>query len=296
MQAFAKVVIVGVGLIGGSLALALRRAGLAEHIVGIDRDADALDDALQLGLIDSVAASAASAYADADLIVMATPVAQAAAVLEAAAAHMGVSTLVTDVGSTKADVVAAARAALGARIAQFVPGHPIAGREIHGPRAAMVDLFDGKRVILTPLEENSNENVDRVRNAWQRSGAQVSSMDVDQHDRVLASVSHLPHLLAYALVAQIIDGPHAQLKLDLAGAGFRDFTRIAASSPEMWRDIVMANREMLLVELDDYCAMLDALRSMIAAGDGDGLLDVFARASRTRLAWTGSATTPSQTM
>ncbi len=291
MQVFAKVVIVGVGLIGGSFALALRRAGLADHIVGLDRDVDSLAEALRLGLVDATAAAAPGAFDGADLIVLATPVAQASEVFAMLAAEIHAFAIITDVGSTKRDVVAAARTALGARVGQFVPGHPIAGREIHGPRAASVDLFDGKRTILTPLAENPAAVLERVRGVWQQCGAHVTTMDVEQHDVVLASVSHLPHLLAYALVAQIIDGPHAQLKLDLAGAGFRDFTRIAASSPEMWRDITLANRESLLAELDGYRDMLATLRGMIANNDADGLHRIFARASLARQAWANAQTT-----
>lgn len=282
---FDKVVIVGAGLVGGSFALALRRAGIVGRLVGVDRDSEALADALRLGLVDVIAHEHGPACENADLVLLAAPVAQTAAVLSAVLPFIRDSTILTDVGSTKGDVVDAARHVLGTRIGQFVPGHPIAGRETHGPCAASVDLFDGKRVILTPLSENAQATVARVRAAWQHCGARVTTMDVAQHDRILASVSHLPHVLAYALVAQIVDGPDSDLKLELAGAGFRDFTRIAASSPEMWRDIVLANRDVLLDELDRYREVLDALRAMIEASDGAGIEAVFERASRTRQAW-----------
>lgn len=282
---FRTVVILGVGLIGGSFALALRRAGKVEHIVGVDRDPATAQRALQLGVIDSIANDAGDAVADADLIVLALPVAQTLTVLTQIAARLDDAVVITDVGSTKSDVVTAARRALGARFGQFVPGHPIAGREIHGPDAALASLYDGRNVILTPLPETQGTALQQVHDAWLACGAHVITMDVVRHDGVLAAVSHLPHLLSYALVAHIVDSDDAELKLDLAGAGFRDFTRIAASSPEMWRDIVLANREALLADLDAYSAVVAELRSSIAVGDAAAIQSLFAKASRTRLAW-----------
>lgn len=280
-----KLVVVGVGLIGGSFARALRRAGAVGTIVGVDRNEVALARALELGIVDRTARDPADEVADADLVLLAAPVAQTPAILASIAARLGPDTVVTDAGSTKGDVVAAAQATLGARIARFVPAHPIAGREVHGPDAALADLYDGRHVIVTPLAGHDADAVERVRAAWRSAGARVLEMDVARHDSVLASVSHLPHVLAYALVAQIVDGVDAELKLALAGAGFRDFTRIAASSPEMWRDIVLANREALLGEIDRYAAVVADLRARIADGDGAGIEAVFDKASRTRLAW-----------
>ena len=193
---------------------------------------------------------------------LAVPVARSGDVFAALAPHLGAHAIVTDVGSTKASVIAVAREALGDAVARFVPGHPIAGRAVHGPDAAQADLFRDRRVLLTPLPENDDAVVARVEAAWRACGARVERIDVATHDAVLSAVSHLPHLLAYALVAQIADAPDAELKFSLSGGGFRDFTRIAASSPEMWRDVALANRDALLRDLDDYRAGLDRLRNV----------------------------------
>ena len=280
---FARVAIVGGGLIGGSFALALRAAGAAGEIVVFDRDATSAARALTLGIADRIATSIDAAVRGADLVVLAVPVARTADVLAALAPHLDGHAIVTDVGSTKASVIAAARAMLGDAIARFVPGHPIAGRAVHGPDAAQVDLFHGKRVLLTPLPENDEAIVARIEATWRACGARVDRIDATTHDAVLSSVSHLPHLLAYALVAQIADAPDADLKFSLSGGGFRDFTRIAASSPEMWRDVTLANREALLGDLDAYRAGLDRLRAAVAASDGETLEALFTRASAARI-------------
>jgi prephenate dehydrogenase len=192
---------------------------------------------------------------------------------------------VTDAGSTKCDVVASARAVLGARVSQFVPGHPIAGSESNGPDAAQAALFRGKKAVLTPLEENPPAAVQRVAFCWRACGAVVHTLSPDEHDRVFAAVSHLPHLLAYALVDDIAAKPHADLLFQYAASGFRDFTRIAGSSPEMWRDISLANRAALLTELDAYLAQLTTLRAHLAAADGEALASVYANAQRARREW-----------
>lgn len=281
-----RIALFGTGLIGGSFALALRRRHPAVRVVGCDRDLEAARRAFELGFIDTIAGSVADAVRDADLVFLAVPVAQMPDLLAAmAAAPLADGVVITDAGSTKGDVVDAARRALGARVADFVPGHPIAGREVHGPDAALASLYEGRDVILTPLAENRPEAVACVHAAWSDCGAHVTTMPVGQHDRVLAAVSHLPHMLSYALVAQIVDSADAALKLGLAGAGFRDFTRIAASSPEMWRDIALANRTALLTELDDYIALVGDLRCAIDARDGDALQALFDKASRARQAW-----------
>lgn len=282
---FHTIALFGTGLIGGSFALALRRRHPATRVVGFDRNLDAARRALELGFIDTMAADVAEAVREADLVFLAVPVAQVPDLLAGIVGGLRDDALITDAGSTKGDVVAAAREVLGARIDRFVPGHPIAGREVHGPDAALATLYDGRDVILTPLAENAPEAVERVQGLWTDCGARVTTMPVAQHDRVLAAVSHLPHMLSYALVAQIVDSADAALKLGLAGAGFRDFTRIAASSPEMWRDVALANREALLAELDGYVALVANLRASIAAGDGAALEALFDKASRTRLAW-----------
>ncbi|MGF6369584.1 prephenate dehydrogenase [Paraburkholderia sp. RAU6.4a] len=290
---FNKLVIFGVGLIGGSLARALRErgeAGGARTVVGVGRTSASSERALALGVIDGSAAliddaALRDALAGADFVLLAAPVAQTQPLLERIALHLDANTIVTDAGSTKSDVVAAARAALGARIGQFVPGHPIAGRESSGVDAALPDLYVNRNVVLCPLPENAPEAVERVAAMWRATGALVRDMTPQQHDRVFASVSHLPHVLSFALVEQILSSPDAALKFSFAAGGFRDFTRIAASSPEMWRDVCVANRAALLDELDAYTAVLARLRTAIEAGDGAALEAVFARSRVARSQW-----------
>ncbi|PTN48486.1 prephenate dehydrogenase/arogenate dehydrogenase family protein, partial [Achromobacter xylosoxidans] len=259
--------VVGVGLIGGSFAAALRRAGQVGRVLGVGRNAQSLARAVELGLIDE-AASAEDAATCADLILLATPVGGLGDVLSRMRAHLRPDTVLTDGGSTKAEVVEAARAALGDRIAQFVPGHPIAGAERTGPEAADADLYRKRTVILTPLAENGAASLELVRRAWQACGADVIDMDADAHDRVLASVSHLPHLLSAVYMEQVAEATDASTRLALAGSGFRDFTRIAAGSPEMWRDIFLSNRDAMLAELADVRTVLDRAERAIADGDG----------------------------
>lgn len=280
-----KIAIFGVGLIGGSFALALKQAGAVNEVVGVGRTRATLERARELGIIDTASTSVEQALSGADLVLIAAPVAQTEAILSAIAPHLGANTVVTDAGSTKSDVEAAARRALGNKIHQFVPGHPIAGRESNGPDAAIADLYIGKKVVLTPLPENSAADVERVENAWRRCGAIIHRLRAEEHDQVFASVSHLPHFLAYALVDDIANKPHADLLFQYAASGFRDFTRIAGSSPEMWRDISLANQVALLGELDAYLAQLTQMRAMLAAGDGAALEKVFANAQRARRAW-----------
>lgn len=280
-----KIVIFGVGLIGGSFALALKHAGATDVVVGVGRTAATLTRARELGIIDVASTSVAEALAGADLVLIAAPVAQTGAILAAIEPHLQPGTVVTDAGSTKADVVQAARAALGAKIGQFVPGHPIAGRETNGPDAALVDLYVGKKVVLAPLPENSAESIERVEAAWRSCGAIIHRLTAEKHDSVFAAVSHLPHLLAYALVDDLARKPHAELLFQYAASGFRDFTRIAGSSPEMWRDISLANQPALLAELDSYLAQLNALRNALARGDGAQLEAVYTNGQRARLNW-----------
>jgi prephenate dehydrogenase len=282
---FDRVVIIGVGLIGGSFALALKQAGMARHIVGLGRSPEALARALDLGIVDEVCTTPAAAMRGADLVLLAAPVAQTGTILASLLPHLEAHTVVTDAGSTKSDVVAAARAAFGARIKQFVPGHPIAGSEANGPDAARVNLYRGKKVVLTALPENSDADVAKVAAAWQACGAIIHRLTPQEHDTVFAAVSHLPHLLAFALVDDIAARPHADLLFQYAASGFRDFTRIAGSSPEMWRDISLANRDALLKELDAYLAQLTGVRAMLAAGDGAALESMYANAQRARSAW-----------
>ncbi|GAB3436631.1 prephenate dehydrogenase/arogenate dehydrogenase family protein [Massilia solisilvae] len=282
---FDKIVIVGVGLIGGSFALALKQAGAVRTVVGMGRSPGVLARAKELGIIDAVAQSAQAAMQGADLVLIAAPVAQTGPILATLLPWLEPHTIITDAGSTKSDVVAAARAVLGERIAQFVPGHPIAGRESNGPDAALAGLYRGKKTVITALPENQAASVERVAQAWRLCGAIIHRLAPEEHDKVFAAVSHLPHLLAYALVDDIAAKPHADLLFQYAASGFRDFTRIAGSSPEMWRDISMANRDALLVELDAYLAQLTKLRAMLAASDAAALEGVYANAQRARRNW-----------
>jgi prephenate dehydrogenase len=278
---FARVAVIGVGLIGGSFALALKAARLAGHVVGIGRGAANLKLALEQGIIDSIGADAAGA----DLVLVAAPVAQYPALFAALAPLLEPGALVTDAGSTKRDVIDAARGALGAKLAQFVPAHPIAGAERSGAAASSAELFRGRRVVLTPLAENPAGAVRAIEEVWQACGARVTRMEAAEHDAVLAAVSHLPHLLAYALVHEVAARDNSAQLFGFAAGGFRDFTRIASSHPEMWRDICVANRDRLLEELDRYLAKLQALRPLVAAGDGAALQKLFEEARAARNRW-----------
>jgi len=282
---FGKVVVFGVGLIGGSFALGLKAAGQVEEVVGFGRSLSSLTQALDLGVIDRVGANVGQEVSDADLVLIATPVSQMPEIMARIAPYLGPETLVTDGGSTKADVAAAAYAAFGERVGQFVPAHPIAGTENSGPAAARADLYREKKVVLTPLPENPVINVARVRSAWEWCGAVIHELTPAEHDRVFAAVSHLPHLLSFALVHDLALRDNRDLFFSFAASGFRDFTRIAASHPEMWRDICLANRVALLEELDRYRAQLDELRDALQRGDGAQLEATFDVARAARRAW-----------
>ncbi len=287
-----KLVVCGVGLIGGSFALAIKSAlagrRACPHVVGMGRTRAPLEQALALGVIDEIGADWPSALAGADLVLLGMPVGQMEPVMRAIAPHLEPNTLVTDGGSTKGDVVAAARAGFGAKIGQFVPGHPIAGAEKSGVAAARADLYVDRRVVLTPLPENRAEDVAAVRRVWEICGAKVSLLAAAEHDRVFAAVSHLPHLLAFALVHELAGRSNADQLFGFAAGGFRDFTRIASSHPEMWRDICLANRAALLSELDAYMAELLRARVLLAAADSAGLEKMFATARARRDAWLDS--------
>jgi prephenate dehydrogenase len=278
-------VVTGVGLIGGSFALALKRAGAVGRIIGVGRGRANLEEALKLGLVDAIAEDPGAAYAQADFIFVATPVGQMARVFAQIAPVLKAGAVVTDGGSTKSDVVALARAAFGAKLAQFVPAHPIAGAELNGASAARVGLYQGKKLIVAALPETSPSAIARVEAAWRACGAQIHAMTPELHDATFAAVSHLPHVLAFALVDEIARKPRADHLFQFAGSGFRDFTRIAGGSPEMWRDIALANRAALLTEVDDYLERLTEVRAMLAAGDGVALDAVFANARNARAAW-----------
>jgi prephenate dehydrogenase len=281
-----KLAVIGVGLIGGSFALALKQAGKVSHVVGAGRSRANLDTARERGILDSVAPDAAAAARDADVVLISTPVAQFEAVLSQLRNCKG---LITDAGSTKRDVVAAARAALGSGIAQFIPGHPVAGAELSGAAAASAELFRNRRVILTPQPENSAQAVAKVEALWQACGARVTRLAAEEHDAVLAAVSHLPHLLAFGLVHDIAKRANAEQLFSYAAGGFRDFTRIASSHPEMWRDICVANRDRLLRELDSFSAEMNHVRKLLEAGDGAALEALFAGAREARNRWLKSS-------
>ena len=282
---FERVAVVGVGLIGGSFALALRQARACGHVVGVGRSRKNLELALERGIIDSIATDAAAAARDADLVLVSTPVGQFADVFRQVSSGMGSKTLITDGGSTKRDVIAAARKALGKKIAQFVPAHPVAGAERSGAAAADPNLFRNRKVVLTPLAENGEDAVSKVEKAWSTCGARVSRMNAGEHDAVLATVSHLPHVLAYALVHEVAGRPNSEQLFSFAAGGFRDFTRIASSHPEMWRDICVANKDQLLQELGRYGAELEKLRGMLEAQDAAALEKLFADARAARERW-----------
>jgi len=280
-----RLAIIGVGLIGGSLAAALREAGAVETVIGVGRSQATLDEAIRLGLIDHGFTDAATGVRAADVVVLAMPVGQTARMLAAISSSVGPATIVTDAGSTKSDVVTAARENFAPHIARFVPAHPIAGDEKSGPGAARPDLYRGRNVVTTPLAETDPLAVERVEAMWRAAGAVIHRMTPQQHDDVFATVSHLPHLLAFALVAQVARDPDHERLFSYAASGFRDFTRIAGSHPEMWRDIALANHEALLNRLDGYTGQLARLRAALVAGDGEALQQTFALARQALTEW-----------
>ena len=282
MRKLKSMAVVGVGLIGGSFALAARRAGAVANVVGYDRDPSALQRAIELGVIDTAAESVTDCARGAELVMVAVPVRALGPVLHDLGMALAPDAVITDAGSTKAEITKLAKEELRDLYERFVPGHPIAGRETSGVDSATAELFRGARVVLTPEPETSAAAVALVRGIWEAAGARVAAMDAQMHDRVFAAVSHLPHILSFALVSEIASREDAAELLDFAAGGFRDFTRIAASSPEMWRDIALQNREALLAEMDRYGARLAVFRDLIARGDGPGLqrLMTEARAAR----------------
>lgn len=285
MKPINKLVIIGVGLIGGSFALALKKAGLVRQVVGVGRTMKNLDAALKLGVIDVISRDAAVAVRDADMVLIGTPVGQMPAVMQMIAPHLGANTIVTDGGSTKQDVIAAARKAFGARFKNFVPAHPMAGTEHSGAAAAFAELYRGRRVILVPQRETSRAAVARVRAAWQACGAQVVKLQAREHDEILAAVSHLPHVVAFALMGGLAKRKDAKRVLGFSAGGLRDTVRISGSSPEMWRDIFLANRVQLLAAVDGYLKEINDLRARLAAGDGAAMETAFKRARDARERW-----------
>lgn len=285
MRSIGKLVIIGVGLIGGSFALAMKRAGLVRQVVGVGRSLDNLNRAIELGVIDAASQDPAQAVAGADLVMVATPVGQMGRVFDAIAPVLPAQAIVTDAGSTKGDVAQLMRAHLPEHLAYCVPAHPIAGSDRSGAAAAQYGLFEQRRVVLTPLDATLPEAAEAVGQWWQASGARVFSMRADEHDAVFASVSHLPHLLAFAYVEMVANKTDAARCFDFAATGFKDFTRIAGSHPEMWRDISLANRDALLADLRAYQAGLAQLTQWVEAGDGAALEQMFQHAREARVQW-----------
>lgn len=277
-------VVIGVGLIGGSFAAALKKASKVDRVTGLGRSRGNLEQALRLGLIDEIGADSSSVR-NADFVLLAVPMGQMGSALENIAPHLSPKTIVTDAGSTKSDVVETARKILGARFSHFVPAHPIAGAEHSGAAAARADLFSAHNVILTPEPQTDRSAVESVYEAWRLCGARIVAMPAAEHDRILATVSHLPHVLAYALVNQVASQPNADTLFTFAAGGFRDFTRIASSSAEMWRDICIANRDALLKELRCYREELDRLTAYLETGDSDALGKIFSKAREARNNW-----------
>ena len=274
--------IIGVGLIGGSLARALREAGRVGEIVGYGRDPQHLQRARDLGVIDRYETDPARALADADVVLVAAPVGAMGGIFQTIAPHLPPQAILTDAGSTKGSVVAAAATAFGTIPARFVPGHPIAGTEKSGAEAAFAQLYQGRRVILTPMEHTDPEALAVVRAMWESAGGEVVEMEVAHHDEVLAATSHLPHLLAFTMVDTLARMEEHTEIFRYAAGGFRDFTRIASSDPQMWHDICLNNREALLKVLARYSEDMAQLARAIAAGDSATVLDTFRRAKTSR--------------
>jgi len=277
-----KLCIIGVGLIGGSVARALRECNCVDSIVGAGRNEQNLQRAEDLGVIDAYALDLAKAVEGADVVLMAVPLGAMQHVFEQIKPHLAKTTIVTDVGSAKQSVIAAAQQTLNSLSPMFVPGHPIAGTEKSGVEASFAELFQHRRVILTPDSQTDKTALNKVKLLWQACGAQVMEMDARHHDAVLAATSHLPHMLAYALVDTLARMDDSQEIFDYAAGGFRDFTRIASSDPLMWHDICLANREQLVKVMRAYSDDLHRLCDAMEQGDGEFLKSTFTRAKNAR--------------
>ena len=282
---FEQLGLIGCGLMGGSFALALKRAGLVKRVVGYSKSPSTTERARAMGVIDVEAPSALLAVSGADIVLIAVPVAATEATFKAIRHLVTPQMLIMDVGSTKRDVIDAGRRALRDHIGSFVPAHPIAGKEVSGVEHADPDLYAGKQVILTPIDRTQPTQLQQAVDVWTALGCRVQQMPPEAHDAAFASVSHLPHLLAFALMNSIASQPQGQDFLSLAGPGFRDFTRIAASDPHVWRDILISNREELLAQSKIFQRHLQALELMISNGNGEALEGLIDQASRTRAGW-----------
>ncbi|MDH4163735.1 MAG: prephenate dehydrogenase/arogenate dehydrogenase family protein [Nitrospirota bacterium] len=279
---FNKVTIIGVGLIGGSLAKVLKSKGLAKEIHGSGRSRETLEKAIRLGVIDHMGQSTAHAVESSDLVVLATPVGTFTSIVTDIASHLKKGAIVTDVGSVKGDLVRTIECMLPAGV-HYVPAHPIAGREKHGVEAATDDLFNGARCIVTPTELTDKTALERVCSVWQAAGMNIITMDPDRHDHVFAAVSHLPHAAAYAMVSTVAEFSEGSTNyINFSGAGFRDFTRIAASSPEMWRDICLLNGKNMVEMIEQYQFSLNRIKKAIKQNNGKKLEELLRRASDLR--------------
>ena len=282
---FNQLGVIGCGLMGGSFALALKRAGQVQRVVGYSKSPSTTERAKKMGVIDVAAESALQAVAGSDIVLIAVPVSASEATFKAIRHLVEPGLLLMDVGSTKRDVVDAARRVLKERVASFVPAHPVAGKEAAGVAHADATLYQGRLAILTPLTQNPPELVQRASDAWVAVGARVMQMSPENHDAAFAAVSHLPHLLAFAYVNAIARQPAGSDFLSLAGPGFRDFTRIAASDPTVWRDILLANREEVLRQSQRFRHSLDALEHAMRGGNVEALEDLVRQAAATRSNW-----------
>jgi prephenate dehydrogenase len=282
---FEQLGLIGCGLMGGSFALALKRAGLVKRVVGYSKSPSTTQRALSMGVIDVEAPSALLAVSGADIVLLAVPVAATEATLKAIKHLVTKDMLIMDVGSTKRDVIDAARRVLRDHIGVFVPCHPITGKEVSGVEHADPDLYTGKQIILTPIDKTNAVQSEKAVKVWEGLGCKVFKMTPDAHDAAFAAVSHLPHLIAFALMNGITSQDHGKDYLSLAGPGFRDFTRIAASEPKMWRDILLANRQELLAQSQIFQRALQAMEVMIETGNNEALEGLIAQASQTRTNW-----------
>ncbi|MEZ5644069.1 MAG: prephenate dehydrogenase/arogenate dehydrogenase family protein [Burkholderiaceae bacterium] len=289
---FEQLGLIGCGLMGGSFALAMKKAGLVKRVVGYSKSPSTTERARQMGVIDVEAPSALLAVSGADLVLLAVPVSATEASFKAIRHLVSKNTLIMDVGSTKREVIDAARRVLRDQVGVFVPAHPIAGKELAGVDHADPDLYAGRQVILTPIERTLTEQLNKASQVWTALGCHVKQMSPDAHDAAYAAVSHLPHLIAFALMNGIQSQEHAEEFLSLAGPGFRDFSRIAASDPSIWRDILMTNREELVAQSRHFLRALNQLETAIKTGDPDALEALIEQASEARANWRMSAIRP----
>ncbi|WP_431275674.1 prephenate dehydrogenase [Variovorax ureilyticus] len=287
---FEQLGLIGCGLMGGSFALALKRAKLVKRVVGYSKSPSTTERAKQLGVIDVAAPSALLAVSGADLVLIAVPVGASEQTFKAIRHGITEQMLVMDVGSTKGDVIEAARRGLQDQLASFVPAHPIAGKEVAGVEHADAGLYTGKQVVLTPIKTTLRSNVQRATQVWSGIGAKVSTMTPDEHDTIFAAVSHLPHLIAFAFTNGIVSQPQGERFLEMAGPGFRDFTRIAASDPAVWRDILIANREKVLLQSQAFREALRQFEALVASSDAQALESAIAAVSQLRARWQPAAT------